>query len=285
MNGPGFGPRERDAAARLLDLALAEDGVDCDRTTQVAVPDDRHAAFDLRARAAGVVAGGPLVAMTLERIDPSVVVSVELGDGETCGPGQAIVSLEGRLAPILTAERTFLNLMGLLGGTATLTRRFVDAVGPGCSILDTRKTWPGARVLQKYAVRCGGGTNHRFGLDDAILLKDNHLDDAPSWEALVRRAREHHPGIFLETEVDTLEQLEAVLPLGVDRILLDNFDPGQVRQAVARRDQLAPGLLLEVSGGVTLETAPALAAAGADFLSVGALTHSAPCLDLGLDRR
>jgi len=285
MSGPGFGPREREAAARLLDLALEEDGVRTDRTTAVAIPPGATAGFDLRARGAGVVAGLPLVAMTLERVDPVVGVERVASDGDACAPGDILVRLEGPLGSVLTAERTFLNLVGLLSGTATLTRRFAEAVGPACGILDTRKTWPGARVLQKYAVRCGGGVNHRFGLHDAILLKDNHLGPHVSFPELVRRARADHPGVFLEIEVDTLEQLDAVLGLEVDRILLDNFDPGRVREAVARRDGVAPGLPLEVSGGVTLETAPALAAAGADFLSVGALTHSAPCLDVGLDRR
>jgi nicotinate-nucleotide pyrophosphorylase (carboxylating) len=184
----------------------------------------------------------------------------------------------------LTGERTALNFLQHLSGIATLTARYVAAVaGTGCQVLDTRKTLPGYRALAKYAVRCGGGSNHRFRLYARVLLKDNHWAAGDGIAAMVARARARWPQLAIEVEVDTAEQLASVLPLGVDWIMLDNFTVGGVAAAVAQRDRLAAGCRLEVSGNVTLDTIAAYAQAGADAVSVGRLTHSAPALDVGLD--
>ncbi len=269
----------------LLDQALAEDLGDGDVTSQITLEGPRQAVAALVAREAGVVAGLPLLPRLFARLDPQIAVALPVADGEAVSRGTVVATLRGQAAALLAGERTALNFVQQLSGIASLTARYVAAVaGTGCRILDTRKTVPGWRRLAKYAVRCGGGTNHRFGLWDRILIKDNHwAAGAERITELVARARAMHPRLMIEVEVDTLEQLDAVLPLAVDWVLLDNFDPAKVAEAVARRDRMAPAVLLEVSGNVTLETVASFARAGADACSVGRLTHSAPALDLGLD--
>jgi nicotinate-nucleotide pyrophosphorylase (carboxylating) len=210
-----------------------------------------------------------------------------LSDGSTVGPGTVVATVEGPLRSILTAERTALNFLGHLSGIATLTRAYVDAVqaaNPATRVLDTRKTTPGLRALEKAAVRAGGGHNHRGNLSEAVLVKDNHLDGATIAEA-VQRAGALWPGRMVEVECDRLEQVDEAVAAGATVVMLDNVGPDLVVEAVARVRAAGSTALVEVSGGVTLESAPALAAAGADLLSAGALTHSAPALDLGLDLR
>lgn len=271
--------------ATLLTQALAEDVGAGDASTAITVAPGVRAEARVVAREAGVVAGLPLIAPLLARLDPSVTVGLLAADGDAVQAGQPVARLAGPAAPLLTGERTLLNLLQQLSGIASLTARYVAAVaGTGCQVLDTRKTVPGWRRLAKYAVRCGGGVNHRLGLDDRIMLKDNH------WAAgghriadLVARGRARYPDLAIEVEVDTLGQLEQVLLLGVEWILLDNFTFEAVREAVARRDAAGVDTRLEASGNVTLETIGAYARAGADAASVGRLTHSAPALDLGLD--
>ncbi|MGE5192684.1 MAG: carboxylating nicotinate-nucleotide diphosphorylase, partial [Deltaproteobacteria bacterium] len=212
-------------------------------------------------------------------------------DGDRIGPAQVMAEISGRLQSLLIGERTCLNFLTHLSGVATLTRRYVDAVaGTKAGIYDTRKTLPGWRALQKYAVRAGGGHNHRQGLDDMVLIKDNHLagwraaGTERSIAAAVRTARERAPArIMIEVEVDTLEQLADALAGQPDIVLLDNMTPDQLRQAVALRHERAPGVELEASGGVSLATVAAIAATGVERISVGALTHSAPALDLACD--
>jgi nicotinate-nucleotide pyrophosphorylase (carboxylating) len=277
-------------AARLVALALDEDLGPGDITTQVCLAAGRPGRGAIVARQSGVVAGLWLAKMVYERIDPSVVVTLKSADGDAVEAGRELAVVTGPAASLLTGERTALNFLQRLSGIATLTRRFVEAVrGTKAVICDTRKTTPGWRHLEKYAVRCGGGTNHRLGLYDMVLIKDNHiaLSGRPI-DKLVAEARARvGPQFKIEVEVDTLDQLRAVLPLPVDFILLDNMTAAQMCQAVALRDQLRPGgaPLLETSGGVTLQTVREFAETGVDRISVGALTHSAPALDIALDIR
>lgn len=271
------------AARRVLEWSLEEDHARDDVTSRLAIPDDARGRFVVRNRKPGVVAGLQAVPITLELLGADVTCTLEVEDGTRVTEPTALATLEGRHRDVLAAERTFLNLIGVLGGTATLTRRFVDAAGPHCTVLDTRKTWPGYRELQKYAVRCGGGKNHRPHLAGGVLLKDNHRRDGLDLDELVRRARAEHGRLEVVIEVDSLEQLDRALALDVDRVLLDNFGPKQVNEARAMRDVRAVPIGLEVSGGVDLDTIGPLAAAGAEFASIGALTHSAPVWDVGLD--
>jgi nicotinate-nucleotide pyrophosphorylase (carboxylating) len=236
-------------------------------------------------RSAGVTAGLPAAAATFEMIDGSLHFEPQVADGILAQPGQVLATVSGSLRSILTAERVALNFLQRLSGVASLTRMYVDAVsGLPVVILDTRKTTPGWRLLEKYAVRQGGGTNHRMGLFDGVLIKDNHLaalhDDLV---AAVHRARQELRGFPIECEVDTLEQLERLLPARPDIILLDNMSTDQLRAAVRLRDAKGPGIRLEASGGVNLTTVRAIAETGVDRISVGALTHSAVAQDIGLD--
>jgi nicotinate-nucleotide pyrophosphorylase (carboxylating) len=240
------------------------------------------------ARETGVVAGLPLLERLYAVLSPDVKIDCRLSDGDAVKPGDVVAAVAGPARAILTGERTALNFLQQLSGIASLTKRYVDAVdGTGCLILDTRKTLPGYRHLAKYAVRCGGGQNHRMGLHDRILLKDNHWaarDD--SLADLVERSRRDYPQLMIEIEVDSLEQLGEVLPLDVEWILLDNFTPAQITVAVAMRDDLQPEektTHLEASGNLNLDTIRAYAEAGADAASIGRLTHSVQALDLGLD--
>ncbi len=277
----GFRPPDQ-AIARIVALALAEDIGRGDLTTQATVPPDVRASAELRFRVPGVVCGLPVAAAVFRRVDPDVVFAALVPEGERLTQPATVARIEGRAAALLTAERVALNLVARMAATATLTRRYVDAVaGTRAQILDTRKTTPGLRALEKYAVRVGGGRNHRLGLDDGILIKDNHLRIAGSVdEAIARARRAAPPGIRVEVEVETLDELREALGAGADMILLDNMPPARMREAVVL---VAGRVPLEASGGVTLETVRAIAETGVDFISAGALTHSAGSLDIALD--
>ncbi|MBN1908425.1 MAG: carboxylating nicotinate-nucleotide diphosphorylase [Pirellulales bacterium] len=286
----------------LLRLAGQEDlGETGDLTSRALIDETAIGHAVVVARAPGVLAGMPAAEQAVEYYDPRLVWLPEANDGDLLEPGRRIARIEGPARGLLAVERPLLNVLSRLSGIATLTRRFVDAVaGTPAVIYDTRKTTPGWRRLEKFAVRCGGGCNHRTGLFDAILIKDNHLalwgtgveGMSYSLAQAVRRARQfieihmpepQRPDVLVEIEVDTLTQLDEVLPSKPDVILLDNMTPSDLRQAIARRDVLSPETVLEASGGVDLNTVRSLAETGIDRISVGALTHSAVALDLGLD--
>ena len=214
-------------------------------------------------------------------IDPTIRVNARKADGDRVAPGDVVMEMEGAAASILTAERVALNFLGHLSGIATATAEIVGAVvHTKTRVCDTRKTTPGLRVLEKYAVRCGGGVNHRMGLYDQVLIKDNHIAAAGGVAAAILAAKAAAPGIKIEVEVDTLAQLDAALEIGVDQVLLDNMDPRALREAVMR---VAGRAITEASGSITKASAPAIAESGVDLMSVGWITHSAPSLDLGLD--
>ena len=267
------------AVREVVARALAEDLGPLGDLTASLVPADAVARAAFVARQDGVVAGRLCVVETFGAVDPALVVEWLLPDGVEVRPGEVIGSVEGRLASILTGERTALNLLGRLSGVATLTRAFVRAAQGNARIRDTRKTTPGLRALEKAAVRAGGGANHRGSLSDGILIKDNHLARLSIADA-VHRARRRWPGQLVEVECDTVEQVAEAVSAGADMVLLDNMTPAQVAVAA---EHVAGRCPVEVSGGVTLDTVAAYAAAGAAFISVGALTHSAPALDIGLD--
>ncbi|MDX2288950.1 MAG: carboxylating nicotinate-nucleotide diphosphorylase [Hyphomicrobiaceae bacterium] len=269
--------------ASAVTAALAEDlGLAGDLTTTATIPAEARASAVIASRKAGVVSGIAVARATFETLDNGVAFEAVAADGDSIAAGAVLARVDGPARAILTGERVALNFMGRMCGIATLTRAYVDIVaGTKAAIADTRKTTPGLRAFEKYAVRCGGGHNHRFGLFDAILIKDNHIAACGSLGAAVAAARAHAGHLVkIEVEVDTLAQLEAALAFPIDAILLDNMSPDTLRQAVA----MAKGrVLLEASGGVNLETVRAIADTGVDLISVGALTHSAPVLDLGLD--
>jgi nicotinate-nucleotide pyrophosphorylase (carboxylating) len=273
IDPPGAAVRE--AVAR----ALAEDLGPLGDLTASLVPDDATARAEFVARREGVVAGRLCVLATFAAVDPELKVDWRLADGLEVRPGEVIGAVEGRLSSILTGERTALNLLGRLSGVATLTRAYVRAAQGNARIRDTRKTTPGLRALEKAAVRAGGGANHRGSLSDGILIKDNHLVRLSIPEA-VQRARRRWPGQLVEVECDTPDQVAQAVEAGADMVLLDNMTPAAVAAAVSMVAGRCP---IEVSGGVTLDTVADYAAAGATFISVGALTHSAPVLDIGLD--
>ncbi len=285
-----FTPEETEACRSLADLALDEDlGEAGDLTSEVLIPAERIGAAVLVARQPGVLAGLPAAELVFALVDPTLMFEAVRSDGSPLQPGDQLAVVSGKSRSILRGERTALNFLQHLSGIATQTRRYVDAVaGLPCQILDTRKTTPGWRLLEKYAVRQGGGHNHRIGLYDGILIKDNHLaalagQTDPIGEAVRLARQKHGTSIPVEIEVDTLAQLEFALKAKPDIVLLDNMPPADLRQAVRRRNEIAPGVLLESSGGVTLDTLRALAETGVDRISIGALTHSAPALDIGLD--
>jgi len=267
----------------IVRQALLEDlGRGGDLTTSSIVDPGARFSGRIVARQAGRMAGGAVAAMAFELMDASIRMEQTMPEGGEIEPDTTLMTVEGPAGAILSAERTALNFLGRLCGIASLTAKYVGAVaGTDASIVCTRKTTPGLRALEKYAVRCGGGVNHRFGLDDAVLIKDNHLAVAGSIKEAVGRIRKNigHT-VKVELEVDTLEQLEQALTVGVDIVLLDNMAPETLRKAVDMVDGQA---ITEASGGINLQTAAAIAATGVDYLSVGALTHSAPCLDVGLD--
>lgn len=267
----------------IVRAALAEDlGRAGDITTDSIVPADAIATARLAARKDGRVAGLEVALSAFRMLDPDAHMEVEHGDGTDVPPGGVIATVTGHARAILTAERTALNLLGRLSGIATATRALVREVeGTHARIVCTRKTTAGLRVLEKHAVRLGGGFNHRFGLDDAVLIKDNHIAVAGGIRPAVERVRANIGHMVkVEVEVDTLEQLEELLTLPVDVVLLDNMDPATLRRAVHMVDGR---MLTEASGNVTLATVRAIAEAGVDMISVGWLTHSAPNLDIGLD--
>ncbi|HUB37533.1 MAG TPA: carboxylating nicotinate-nucleotide diphosphorylase [Streptosporangiaceae bacterium] len=275
------------AVAGFVAAALAEDlAGGSDVTTSATVAADASGRADLMARSAGVVAGLPVAAAVFAQVSAgqhhAELDCTELAaDGDQVVAGQPVLRVTGLIGPILTAERTALNLLCHLSGVATLTRQWADAVaGTGARVRDTRKTTPGMRALEKYAVRCGGGLNHRMALSDAALIKDNHVAAAGSVAAAFAAVRAQAPGLPLEVECDTLDQVAEALAAGADEILLDNFDVPDMAAAVALTGGRAR---LEASGGLTLATARAVAETGVDYLAVGALTHSAPALDIGLD--
>ena len=284
----GFDPDEEAACRRLVDLALAEDlGATGDRTSRALIAADQPGKAVFVARTPGVVAGLPAAALVCATVDARLVFTPAVGDGTTVDRGTVLAEVSGPLRAILAAERTALNFLQRLSGVASLTRTYVDAAaGFAARILDTRKTTPGWRLLEKYAVRAGGGTNHRVGLYDGILIKDNHLAGIGGD---VRHAVETARGtrgndwLPVEVEVDTAAQLEDALAALADIVLLDNMTLDQLRAAVGRRDAVSPDTKLEASGGITLATVRAVAATGVDRISVGALTHSAPALDIALD--
>jgi nicotinate-nucleotide pyrophosphorylase (carboxylating) len=286
-----FGPQERLACEALIASALSEDlQGGCDLTSVALVPETQSGIVQIVARQQGVVAGLPIVQQVMSHIDRSVTTDLLCRDGEVVSVGRVLANLQGPVRSLLTGERTVLNFLTALGGVATLTRQFVDQVaGTRARVLDTRKTWPGWRILQKYAVRCGGGTNHRMGLYDGILIKDNHLaawrTQSPdgSVAAAIRECRKQWPDKPVEVEVDTLAQLRDALHELPEIVLLDNMKPAMLREAVEIRDKAAPQVQLEASGGVNLATIRDIAVAGVDRISIGALTHSAPALDIAFD--
>jgi len=269
----------------LVRAALLEDlGRAGDITTDAIVPAEARAATALVARQPGVVAGLDLARLAFRLIDPAIETAIERGDGCRVAPGDVIAAIAGPARGILTAERVALNFLCHLSGVATATADIADTIrAHRTRVTCTRKTMPGLRALQKYAVRVGGGSNHRFGLDDAVLIKDNHVAVAGGIKPAIARARAAVGHLVkIEVEVDNLAQLEEALAIGVDAVLLDNMSPETLRRAVALVDRRA---VTEASGRITPQTAPAIAAAGVDLISVGWLTHSAPVLDIGLDYR
>ena len=267
----------------VVRMALAEDlGRAGDVTAQACIPEGARMRAVFAARKAGVLAGIDCVRLAVLAMDPGASVELKLRDGDAFVAGAVLAEVEADARAFLAAERTALNLLGRLCGIATLTRAYVEAVvGTKARIADTRKTTPGRRALEKHAVLCGGGVNHRFGLDDAILIKDNHVAVCGGVGEAVRRARASVGHLMkVEVEVDGLDQLDEALAAGPDVVMLDNFTLPMLREAVART---AGRITLEASGGVNLETVRGIAETGVDVISVGALTHSAPALDVGLD--
>lgn len=272
--------------AQAVAIALDEDVGSGDVTTLATVPEDSFATARMVARRALTVAGLEFAAEAFRQLSPSVCFTALIPDGQRAEAGHAIARVQGPARALLTAERVALNFVQRLSGVATLTARYVEAVrGTGARILDTRKTTPGWRRFEKYAVACGGGTNHRIGLFDLVLIKDNHLaalrDATPNAiAAAVQRARAAYPALRVEVEADTIEQAEQAATAGADIILLDNMPPAVLREAVRRIGGRAQ---TEASGGVNLDTVRAIAETGVNFVSVGALTHSAPAVDIALD--
>jgi nicotinate-nucleotide pyrophosphorylase (carboxylating) len=268
---------------RLVALALDEDLGRGDVTTDACVPPDAVGRCAFRARTELVVACGAVIAEVFAQVDGAVVVQNLVSDGVRLAPGATLAEVQGPAASILKGERVALNFLQRLCGIATQTRRYVDALPSGARtrIVDTRKTTPGLRALERRAVRAGGGHNHRNDLSSAVLIKDNHIAAAGGVGEAIRRCREHAPHTSrIECEVDSIEQLEQALSAGADIVLLDNFDDAMVERAIAINGGRA---LLEASGGITLARVAQLAVLGIDVISVGALTHSAPAVDIGLD--
>jgi len=266
--------------AGIIDVALAEDLASGDVTGRVTVPAHTRWHARLVAKEKLVLAGGAVAGAVFRRVDPEISVQVHLRDGEVAAPGTVLMDLEGNARALLAAERTALNLLQRMCGVATLTRAYVDAAAGRCRICDTRKTTPGLRALDRYAVRCGGGHNHRNDLGAGVLIKENHVRAAGGVGEAVSRARVHAPhSLRIECEVTDFDELRAALAAGADAVLLDNMDDAQVREAVAIVGGKA---LVEVSGGVGLERITQLAGYGIDVISVGRLTHSAPASDISL---
>lgn len=273
-----------DVALQLIDIALEEDRGSGDWTTRWTVPARTLAHATIIAKADGVIAGVALASAVFLRLEPRINVDVIAGDGDLVGPGEPVMRVRGPGRAILTGERVALNFLQRLSGIATLTRRFVDAVeGTDAKILDTRKTTPGWRALEKAAVRAGGGVNHRAGLFDMVLIKENHKAIAGGLAEAVKRVRDQNTqNLPITVELHSLDELDAALAAGVDRLLLDNFDTATIASMVRRTHEVRCRPLLEASGNMTLERVREVAETGVDFISVGALTHSAPAFDLSL---
>jgi nicotinate-nucleotide pyrophosphorylase (carboxylating) len=274
-------------ALALIDAALAEDVADGDFTTLWTVPPERRAVATIIAKQPGVVAGTAVAAEVFRRVDPSLQVDVAMADGSAVTPGDVVMTARGSARSLLTAERTALNFLQRLSGVATVTRTYVDRIaGAGrARIIDTRKTTPGMRRLEKAAVLAGGGANHRIGLWDMVMIKDNHIAAAGGITAAVQAVRaQNDRGLRVEVETTNLDEVREALAAGVDRIMFDNMAPDLIRQALAILEEAGERRPeTEASGGITLETIRGFAEAGVDFISVGALTHSAPSLDLSLN--
>jgi nicotinate-nucleotide pyrophosphorylase (carboxylating) len=276
-------------SGELISLALSEDlGAAGDVTSRAFIPADSVSLARVVSRCDCIASGVAIAAEVFRRVDQTLTITAHAAEGERLSPGSLLLEISGPTRSILSGERTALNFLGRLCGIAALSHRYADAVkGTGVTLLDTRKTTPGWRLLEKQAVKAGGCTNHRMGLHDAVLVKDNHLaalGDLSLLPPVIARLRSEHPGLPIEIEADTLDQLKTLLGMqGIDVILLDNMSPAQMSEAVALRKKLAPAVLLEASGGVTLESIPGIAATGVDRISVGALTHSAANADLSLE--
>ena len=276
----GLARLEPSAYRDLVRRALAEDIGRGDVTTDATVPVGTRAKGSFLAKAPCVVAGVDVAVDALRQVDPALEVAVHAADGSRCAPNTVIAEVSGSAAALLTGERTALNFLQRLSGIATTTRRYVDAAAGRIIVLDTRKTTPTFRTLEKYAVRAGGASNHRFGLFDAVLIKDNHIRLAGGVGGAVAAARDRNPGMRIEVEAETMDQVQDALRAGADIIMLDNMTTAAIREAV---EVVAHRARTEISGGVTLERMPELAASGADFVSVGALTHSAPAIDISFE--
>lgn len=278
-----FSPLPRLLVEPTVRVALLEDlGLAGDITSMAVIPADHRSQLVMVARSPGVLAGLDAAELAFQLVDPSISFVRQKGDGSAVKPGDVIATIEGLSRGLLTGERTALNFLGHLSGIATVTASIVTAVaGTKAKVVCTRKTTPGLRALEKYAVRAGGGMNHRFALHDAVLIKDNHVAIAGGVAQAIRRAKGGAGHMVkIEVEVDTLDQLHEAMEEGVDAVLLDNMTPDQLRQAVAF---VAGRAITEASGGITPETAAEIAASGVDLLSIGWITHSAPTLDIGLD--
>ncbi len=277
------GPLHADVET-IVTLALAEDVGPGDWTTLWTVPEDREVGARIVAKAPGVLSGLGVAELVFRKVDPELRFTPELLDGDAVQKGNLVASLHGRARSILTGERVALNFLQRLSGVATLTRSYVDAItGTRATILDTRKTTPGLRRLEKAAVVAGGGSNHRFGLHDMVLIKENHIRAAGGITAAVEAVRiQNAAGLAVEVEVTSLDEAREALAVGVDRILFDNMPPALLREGVRLVKATAPTVETEASGNVTLETVREIAETGVDFISAGALTHSAPVLDLSL---
>jgi nicotinate-nucleotide pyrophosphorylase (carboxylating) len=280
MSGPGLAPPDPGIVREVVARALAEDVGRGDITTEATVDARQRARGILLAKSTCVVAGLAVAAEVFQQLDPSATVEVRRPDGSSCQPGDEIAAVHGYAGRLLTAERTALNLLQRLSGIATLTRRFVEEADGHITVLDTRKTTPGLRALEKYAVRAGGGTNHRMRLDDGILIKDNHIRLVGGVAEAFRRVRAAGHRLPIEIEVQTLDEVDEALNAGAERLLVDNMSTADIREAVRRCQGRAR---VEISGGVTLARLPELAATGADYVSVGALTHSAPAADISFE--
>ena len=280
MKAVPFEPLDPAVYRAIVREALAEDIGSGDVTTRAVIGDGQRARAVLLAKSPCVIAGLDIASEAFRQLDPAVAVSIWHRDGSRCEPGTVVAEYRGLSAALLTAERTALNFLQRLSGTATLTRQFVDAAAGRIVILDTRKTTPLLRALEKYAVRAGGGVNHRSGLDTGVLIKDNHVRLGGGVAQTVARMRESRPGMPTEVEAQTLGEVDDALEVGADIVLLDNLSTPDIIEAVRRCRGRAK---TEISGGVTLSRLPELAATGADYVSVGALTHSAPSADLSLE--
>jgi nicotinate-nucleotide pyrophosphorylase (carboxylating) len=262
--------------------ALQEDIGAGDLTSQFLVPADHRSAARIFAKENAVLAGTQAAQTTYQQLDPQIAITIRRQDGDAVSPGDTVLEIAGRTRSILTGERVALNFIQRLSGVATITRRFVEAVaGTGAQILDTRKTTPGLRALEKAAVKAGGGRNHRLGLFDAVMVKDNHLLAHPSLAAAIQEIRQEYPELLIEVEADSIDQVREFVGLeAINVILLDNMRPEEIRRCVELR---RPGLKFEASGGVSLSTVRAIAETGVDYISVGQLTHSAPSIDFSLE--